>query len=384
MIKTSLFAILTTFCCALNARAQQNDDYVFVNEEITPSLWETTQITTLTTKEFTVSNSSLNTNTQYKIKFSESGADRFSLYSGGLITTNVSSELFLKKIKFTLFYKANASYIIKGTESPYSQVSELTSTGVEIGSVSFLLKDAELEKSIEFDSPRYHYWGIKPNDNNTPLIKKITVTWQLIYNRSNLNPGYLGTLCLPYNIKAEDMNDEITAYSIAGKVVDQNENVTSIVFTEVDHLEAGKPYVFVAKKEEVFLKYSGNKAEEASSANGLYGVFEEHPFDGDNQYSEGDFFVILKDKIQAASSNSGVHANCAYIRMSEVPILEPKKAINHALILTNEGFQQTSITQPNLHPATLSAPTTDLLGRKTRVGVTQNIIIKNGKKALVL
>lgn len=365
------------------ACAQDGDDYVYVTDVISTSDFSTGSIN----NEALIRNGK-----QYHVAMMNSKNTRFCFDQSthGIVTnSSIPQSAYLKKIAVSWYpmnIKSQPTICICGQNTPYT-FSEFTDTdsdndGQEI--TTFTLSDQNnLQQEFTVEPPCYQYIGIKRTSTTVTYFTSISLTWQLFYERSGLTTGNLGTLCLPYGIKAEDM-DGITAYSIAGKTV-ENDVVTSVIFNEVDHIEAGKPYLFVANSNEIALKYHGTKAENPLSENGMYGVYERHPFAGDTNYSDN-YYVIANNIVQAASNKSGVNANCAYIRMNEVPVYNPAQSSKRALIITGEGFTQTNITPTLLNTLTASTPsngTVDLSGRRVTNGTVPTISIINGKKTLV-
>lgn len=378
--------LLLLFCSmfsAFPACAQDGDDYVYVTDVISASDFSSGSINTETL---------IRNGKQYHVTMMNTKNTRFSFDKSthGIITnSSIQQSTYLKKIVVSWIAMDNSqpSICVYGKNTVYN-FSEFTDNnpendGQEI--TNFTLSDNNnLQQEFTVETPSYQYIGIKKTSNYATYFTSISLTWQLFYERSGLTAGNLGTLCLPYGIKAEDM-DGITAYSIAGKTVDANGVVTSVIFNEVDHIEAGKPYLFVANNNEIALKYHGTKAENPIHENGMYGVYERHPFAGDTNYSDN-YYVIANNIVQAASNKSGVNANCAYIRMNEVPLYNPAQSSKRALIITGEGFTQTNITPTLLNTPTssgLSNSAVDLSGRRVTNGTFPTISIINGKKTLV-
>lgn len=366
---------------AFPACAQDGDDYVYVTDVISPSDFSITGINKNFKKDCK----------QYYINVTNK-KDYFTFdQSTNAIIANetISPSAYLKKIA-TIWYPLNVSnapsicVFGKKTAYDYNEFIDNNQDNDSQEITTFTLSDRNnLQQEFTIETPRYQYVAIKKSSQFNPCFTSISLTWQLFYERPGLTTGNLGTLCLPYGIKAEDM-DGITAYSIAGKTV-ENDVVTSVIFNEVDHIEAGKPYLFVANSNEIALKYHGTIAENPIPENGMYGVYERHPFAADNNYN-ANYYVISNNIVQAASNKSGVNANCAYIRMNEVPVYNPAQSSKRALIITGEGFTQTDIAPTLLKSPTsssLSNSTVDLSGRRVTNGTAPTISIINGKKTLV-
>lgn len=161
--------------------------------------------------------------------------------------------------------------------------------------------------------------------------------------RTELNEGDMSTICLP------DYGDATgaTFYQIAGKRLNNSNEVTSIVFEEVDNLVGGTPYIFIADGTSDVTINQGNGVAVAGSANGLHGVYEDTPFSGlvaDNA-ATSDYYVVLADHIQAANGQGGVYANRAYIKMSEVPVYEPSATAGRRIVeVQMEGAGENTAT----------------------------------------
>lgn len=290
----------------------------------------------------------------------------------------------------------NKSLSFYGKYEPYTSHTDLygLNKGDLLGGVNRSSQTSSVDKTdiVCFDVP-YRYIGMALESDDV-YLKKITVTWQLAHFRDNLTIGKVGTICLPYDVCADDLSDEITAYSIAGKVMDaQEEKVETVVFEAVDKLEAGVPYLFVSKKTDVCLKYSYEESKageypitQAGNKNGLYGSFENHEFTTD-ECKNNDLFLISNNQINLAGAGSGVGANRAYIKMSEVlPYVEAGSS--RKLLLTANGFEEvdgvTTIvpkvaTYGNVH----GCSTYDLQGRRSFNSFGAGIILQDGRKKFV-
>lgn len=378
MKKEALLFLFCNLCATFSASAQATDDYVYVTDVITNTdLGSNTGLKSLEVKKIaTYTFFAYNDKDPQRFYFEGQGALITTKSPGYLQKIEVTGESNLKKSPLQFFVK-NTAYT--NTNDLYNTTEE--DDGSKLSDFTF---EGSSNQNLQKNIPTaYRYIAIKnASTSYRPYLKTISLTWQLAYFRSALTVGNLGTLCLPYGIKAEDM-DGITAYSIAGKTV-ENDVVTSLVFDEVDYIEAGKPYIFVAKTNEIALKYCGDKAESPTCERGMYGVFEDHPFTNDDQHNDN-YYVIANNIVQAASKKSGVYANCAYIRMDEVPIYNAAQSTNRALIITGEGFTQTDISPTLLNSLPSSERSNnafDISGRKWTISVAPAITIINGKKNL--
>lgn len=192
-------------------------------------------------------------------------------------------------------------------------------------------------------------------DGGANELYSIDFAYQRAYSRSDLSVNSLGTICLPYAVKKEDLRG-ITPYSIVGKKLDTDGSPKQIVFGEVEEMEAGTPYVFIANESNFTLPLSGSTAVAmAGSHNGLVGTFSDHAFADDANYDNNYYIISASNGVQAASNKSGVKANRAYIRMDQVPTLSnaynPSGSALRTLILTNNGFDVVNGTTTSISSA---------------------------------
>ena len=166
-------------------------------------------------------------------------------------------------------------------------------------------------------------------------IKKITVTYTNTYTRT-VTSGNYGTLCLPYDATVAGA----TLYSIADK------DASSITVTEAGTTAAaGVPYIFKATGDELVATYTGATYTAAGTANGLHGTYSDIDFADVAGYSDGDYYVVLPSKIQAASSKSGVDAFRAYIVLDEITSSPGVKGIRLGFDGTEEATAITELTE---------------------------------------
>lgn len=242
-------------------------------------------------------------------------------------------------------------------------------------------------------SENYRFWGLKKG-TLTAYINSITVIWQLAHFRENLTIGNLGTICLPYDVKAEDWVDELTAYTIAGKVMSSTrDQIEALVFEEVDEMKAGVAYLFVPKKSGICLKYYGTEVQQpVESKYGLIGSFENYTFTEDD-CRDNNLFLISNNSIRLAGAGAGVGANRAYIKMSkEMPEYHETNSSRKLLVSAN-GYIETgdSPTIVEMLKAIASlkdgqnqtSTAYDLQGRMVSGTSPKGIVMENGKKKYI-
>lgn len=237
----------------------------------------------------------------------------------------------------------------------------------------------------------YKFWGLKPSDF-MPYFKSITVTWHLAHFREKLTLDKLGTICLPYDVKVSDWNDELTPYTIAGKINSSNNTVEALVFEEVKEMKAGVAYLFVPKKTDICLKYYGTEETcPVNSGSGFVGSFENHTFT-EEECKGDDIFLLSDNSIRLAHAGAGVGAYRAYIKMSEVPEYKETNS-SRKLLLSADGYIETGgaptvvemlrLLEDMRYKETTSTTTYGLQGRMFKSTPMQGVILQSGKKRLI-
>lgn len=266
---------------------------------------------------------------------------------------------------------------------PFTSVSDLYgSIGDPLTTFTFK-STQELTSSYTFENTRYI--GLKPVVNNVHL-ESITLTWQLAHFRDNQTIGKLGTLCLPYNVSAEDMKGQIIPYTVAGKVTGSDGKVANIILQEAQSIEAGVPYVYIAKTQNVCLKYSQESSftDNPKNSNGLYGALTSATV-GELPAPQDDVFVIANNTFTLAGSDVSIPANRAYIRMSDVPECgSPSTA--RQLIIGPDGYELIggSPTEALSSPRQQANKVIDydINGRIISTTTAPRVILRKGRKVI--
>ena len=166
-----------------------------------------------------------------------------------------------------------------------------------------------------------------------------------------------GTICLPY---AAASTTGATFYRVAGK------ETGKVYLESVDALEAGVPYIFEKTESQIKVVYTGEKATNAGSANGLVGTF-------DNETEVAvNYYILKNDEFCPSNGNAKVNANRAYLVMEEInggaPLQMPgRRYIGMSVQGENEATGLDNITN----------------SENTTIKLIENgqlIIIRNGEK----
>jgi len=122
-----------------------------------------------------------------------------------------------------------------------------------------------------------------------------------------------------------------------------------IIIEEVDAMEAGKPYIFMADADQVNVTFTGD-TEDAQTVNGLVGYIGNEDLilepEGENRY------ILAQNKIWMLNSNVRVPSNRAYIDMSQIASL-PHKVGKRRYVISGKGestaIEETGVRQPSNH-----------------------------------
>ncbi len=198
------------------------------------------------------------------------------------------------------------------------------------------------------------------------------------YLRENLTAGNYFTVCLP---KASAAISGAEVYSIAGKNVNSEEVVTSIMVTEETSMEAGVPYICKATADKFVVSYAGSAVTTAGNNNGLYGSFERFAFADWTGFPD-DVYVISSNKVQAVNNEGGVNANRAYIIMSDVPEYNPQAGVK-AFRLGIDGMDDYETGVNNIASEDGNEKVVYNLSGQRVSKPTRGIYVINGKKVII-
>lgn len=128
-----------------------------------------------------------------------------------------------------------------------------------------------------------------------------------LYTR-HVTAGNYGTICLP---KAATLFAGAEMYRLVDKTA-----ANGIVIEEVDAMEAGTPYIFLASDSKLLVTLTGDDEQPAQAANGLVGYIGA---DDKQLNPDGDKLFILKDnQIWKVDTEVIIPSNRAYIDMSGI------------------------------------------------------------------
>lgn len=291
----------------------------------------------------------------------------------------------LHKLEIVYNYGMRATNVY-GKNTPYEKAVNLYNSQDQGTPIAFSQETSPV--SIDnFDEP-YRYFGIAKGGDFLLQLIRVNVTWKLAYSRENVTPNNLGTICLPYDVEKEQL-EGMTLYDVVGKTSTNEKE--AIVCEEVDHIEAGKPYLFTSTSDALFLLYSNESSytTEQKGTNGFYGNFTATTAGALRGDGEDDIYVVSSNAIKKAGEDVNIGANRAYIRRSELPVLtsEPASQSQRRYVLTEDGFapyDDNCLTSGSLLRYSFSAPSShayDVHGR--RVSAThRGIVVQEGRVVL--
>lgn len=135
------------------------------------------------------------------------------------------------------------------------------------------------------------------------------------YTRSTDADHQIGIVCWPQAVHKDDYAGA-TFYEVAYRVGTANQP-TDFVVSEVEDLEAGVPYLYIASGSAVTADGHGEAVTVAQHRNGLYGALTKI----DNPEILGNKWVLFQNELWqiAPTSTASIKANSGYINMTEVP-----------------------------------------------------------------
>lgn len=175
-----------------------------------------------------------------------------------------------------------------------------------------------------------------------------------LYTRT-VTAGNYGTICLP---KAATLFAGAQMYRLVDKTADNG-----IVIEEVDAMEAGTPYIFLASDSKLLVTLTGDDEQPAQTANGLVGYIGA---DDKQLNPDGDKLFILKDnQIWKVDTEVIIPSNRAYIDMSGINSLAQAPAKRRYVI-------------SGTHATTGLDEISQETNNQKRIKNSQLIIIRNG------
>ncbi len=135
------------------------------------------------------------------------------------------------------------------------------------------------------------------------------------YTRSTDADHQIGIVCWPQAVYKNDYAGA-TFYEVAYRVGTADQP-TDFVVSEVEDLEAGVPYLYIASGSAITADGHGESVATAQHRNGLYGALTKI----DNPEILGNKWVLFQNELWqiAPSSSASIKANSGYIDMTEVP-----------------------------------------------------------------
>ena len=242
------------------------------------------------------------------------------------------------------------------------------------------------EKGYEFDG-----WYTTSNFSSAEVTMVDENTNGTLYAKWTRNEftrsvtsGRYGTICLPYNANYFEG-------AIFYEVSWMNKSVSpwQVLVEEVTELEAGKPYIFMAKSNNILVACQGDAIADPSSYNGLHGTFRDindGPAGTPSNVLEGNH-MLSNNQIMKCLGNCQLLANRAYFKLGEIPTVEPalvpgRRRVALGVQGGNEATGLDNLTEDGIAPA--MEGTYDVLGRKMTETTNTGFYIVNGKKVVVV
>lgn len=272
--------------------------------------------TSTTGKNITYAGSCMTNNAKAHMQIRNNGSNK----EDALVVT--ASDKIARRVVVTFSDQVNCNNLqLYGRNSAYTSDDELFDDETR-GDLLYTFEYDSENPVVEFDLPKgYRYLGFVP-ETKTSYVAEISISWITPNYTRVVGSTTIGTICLP---KAVDANMFVgaTFYKIAYKDNASNAQVTKVFFDEVDHLEAGAPYIFVPEEDatEVICYMHGTEAT-AQSVNGLVGTLSQVENIYNADADTYDYYIISQGMIRRCGIGEGsvkIPENRAYINMNKVP-----------------------------------------------------------------
>ncbi len=205
-----------------------------------------------------------------------------------------------------------------------------------------------------------------------------------------LTDGNYATMCLPYSVsRSETFFSGVDVYRITGKYM-SGDKLTGIEMEEVeDALEAGVPYVILAKASTMSVWHGSNEVVDPASALGLVGNLSVDPI-----FVPVGCYGIASNQLRrvAYENTAKIGQYKAYIDITDVPNASagtpsPKRRalyVENASSSTEEEQIATSLEDllGNMTLINWNEPVYNMLGQRVGKGTT-GVLIQNGQKFIV-
>ncbi len=175
-------------------------------------------------------------------------------------------------------------------------------------------------RSILYRGDTYNYFkNFSTSNVNKGEYSDYTHPYTLVkgYQRDITVDGF-GTLCLPYNVAAEDLGG-ITAYEAAAKRTVDGE-LQAVILKEVTELVAGKGYIFQGTAANLVAAYSGDKVTTPAPNGAIMGTLDginTEQAGGDNELTGK--YMLSGGKLYKCLDGCYLNANRAYVDVDQLP-----------------------------------------------------------------
>lgn len=392
---TTFAVFLAAFAFALSVRGQSGETGVCVTDVVNISTVGKVTRPTIYEKSFALDVADYKAQAEFS---QSSGHIVFPLDEGaGLVTTASRGLLQRVEVRWRKSLNSNAKQpvlVCVGSTEAYEGTADLyavdsaPSDADAICQLAFNREQVDAEGNVvsiyEAPSATWRYFGMFPSVNNA-TVTELRFTWQLAHFCDDVRPGEYAPLCLPYSVAEADL-DAVAAYTIVGRLTDETTG-NAIVCEPTNRCVAGQPYVIMPKHTGAALRYTGAPASEAASRNGLHGVFAETTSEALSASAQADVYVVDAKAFRPLAEGETLAAHTAYLRLSEVPEVQPAEADVEGRILipvVADTGGTLSATAPRTASQTVSSAAGhyDLFGRPCSTSSSRAVLITPERKSM--
>ena len=230
-----------------------------------------------------------------------------------IVTTTSGGNIRSVKVYWSSYMTADEdgrSLMVYGSHTPYDAKTSKVK-GTELGSLTYNTGDASATLTV---TAEYEY--IMLVATAAIYFDKLDIAWAMpTIVRSDLTVGNYGTICLPFSVEQGDFVGA-EFYEVAGTELNAAHQITGLVLTPVERLQAGTPYVFKATSPVLKVFYSGTETTEPATAYGLVGNLSDHPL---TVPSTGHCYILYNNVIHKAYNGTAtIVPGRAYFNLSTV------------------------------------------------------------------
>lgn len=203
----------------------------------------------------------------------------------------------------------------------------------------------------------------------------------------NVSKGRINTVCLPFNVAKDDMAGA-RFFQLTNTVLNNSNNeIMRICFEEVDHLEASRPYIYIADNDFFTIDYSGDAEITPIEYKGMIGLYDLF-YVKEHGWRTKRYYGIANNSLKYAGQNASFNANTCLIDIDRIVTQDDSNDAPVAhLYIEEDGYEieeyESETAIENIMPNNMNnTQSYDLYGRSTNSDA-KGFVLSNRKMILV-